>query len=368
MTVYFDNRQRVEVVSVTTLNPFLDGEDLPLDLEAINNGYGTEAERLIEYAGRVCYRSTARAGTAPNFIVARVREGHEDIIEHAWATMRVGYTPLWRREELFRLRDYNRHVEISDASSEARPYGYVSANMRVWRDLIQNGHAPWALEPMAAYCPSVFMDLEGADPVKGGHVGSDWDEMMVSPLEVGPATVTLLAANLPSVGVGDEIAPIPLGDSHATATFLLDGVSRALTHQLVRHRMASFSQESQRYVDLEKGGWSAIIPPKISENPAARTEIEQFWQTATETYGRLRAMGIRKEDARFLLPNAAETRIVVTMNFAAWRHFVKLRAVDKAAQWEIRAVGQKILTALAAIAPGQWHEESAKYQEMRGSS
>ncbi len=85
----------------------------------------------------------------------------------------------------------------------------------------------------------------------------------------------------------------------------------------MRHRLASFSQESQRYVDLSKGDWRAVVPPAIAANPAALAELEEFWRMAEEKYARLRQLGIRKEDARFLLPNAAETRIITTMNFAA---------------------------------------------------
>ncbi|MBK8047779.1 MAG: FAD-dependent thymidylate synthase [Anaerolineales bacterium] len=79
-------------------------------------------------------------------------------------------------------------------------------------------------------------------------------------------------------------------------------------------------------------------------------------------YEKLRTLGIRKEDARFLLPNAAETRIVTTMNFAAWSHFLWLRAVDKAAQWEIRIMGQQVLEMLHAIVPTLYAEHWRIYQ------
>ena len=92
-------------------------------------------------------------------------------------------------------------------------------------------------------------------------------------------------------------------------------------------------------------------------------ELAEFWRIAEEKYARLRELGIRKEDARFLLPNAAETRIVATMNFAAWSHFLWLRAVDKAAQWEIRAMGQAVLKLLYTIAPEVFAAQWRVYQE-----
>ena len=136
-----------------------------------------------------------------------------------------------------------------------------------------------------------------------------------------------------------SLAPASLSaeelQQHGAATFLLDGISRAASHQLVRHRLASFSQESQRYVDLSKiaqpGIELTVTPPAIAQNPETRVRFEQAMHDLERAYGELRALGIRKEDSRFLLPNASVTRIVVTMDFSAWRHFCWLRC-DKAAQ------------------------------------
>ena len=91
--------------------------------------------------------------------------------------------------------------------------------------------------------------------------------------------------------------------------------------------------------------------------------MEEFWQIAEEKYAKLRALGIRKEDARFLLPNAAETRIVATMNFAGWSHFFWLRAVDMAAQWEIRLMGQRALAMLYTLAPSTFQPHWDVYLE-----
>lgn len=150
---------------------------------------------------------------------------------------------------------------------------------------------------------------------------------------------------------------------HGAAVFLFEGISRACTHQLVRHRLGSFSQESQRYISLDKGDWKAVVPPAIAENLAAGVVLADFWQLAEEKYEELRKLGIRKEDSRFLLPNAAETRIVTSMNYAAWSHFFWLRAVDKAAQWEIRAMAQRALAMLYTVAPTVFQAHWDVYQE-----
>jgi hypothetical protein len=167
--------------------------------------------------------------------------------------------------------------------------------------------------------PGIFAEYAGAaDIASGAGAPAPLDEAaltVLAPYEQGPMRVTLLGYTQPL------LADPELALHHGAATFFFEGISRTCTHQLVRHRLASFSQESQRYVDLSKGGWRAIVPPAVAEHPQAMAELDEFWQIAEEKYAALRKMGIRKEDARFLLPNAAETRIVATMNFAAWSHF-----------------------------------------------
>ncbi len=135
---------------------------------------------------------------------------------------------------------------------------------------------------------------------------------------------------------------------HASITFEISGISRACSHQLVRHRIASYSQESQRYVDMSAPAF--VMPPSVAENPQAVAAWEELMGQVAEAYHRLRELGVRKEDARFVLPNATATRIIVTMNFRALRHFFSVRC-DKAAQWEIRALALEMLRQAYALAP-----------------
>lgn len=343
---------QVELISYTQANPALSAENLADigDLAALWQGQGTFAENLIEYAGRVCYRSTPRMGTAPNFISARVKEGHEDIIEHVVITLRIrdSQAPL-------RWRMLNRHCEVSEAADGS---WIVSGNTRVWLDLLRRGLAPAALpilKGVAAKVYQEFADVDGAEvtPMPSLFTG---DLTRLRPAQDGPQRVTLLGYTQPLLDDPEWLL------HHGSATFLFEGISRACTHQLVRHRLASFSQESQRYVDLSKGGWNAIMPPALAENAAARAKLDEAWDYLQQVYADLREMGIRKEDARFLLPNAAETRIVTTMNFAAWSHFLWLRAVDMAAQWEIRAMGQRALEMLYTLAPSVFQAHWDVYQ------
>ncbi|MDY0018665.1 MAG: FAD-dependent thymidylate synthase [Anaerolineae bacterium] len=140
---------------------------------------------------------------------------------------------------------------------------------------------------------------------------------------------------------------------HASATFEISGISRACSHQLVRHRVASYSQESQRYVDLSNPEW--VLPDAIANNPEALAIWETFADHVEETYHALREQGVLKEDARFVLPNATATRIIVTMNFRELRYFFQLRITPEA-QWEIRRMAAWMLTLVAPHAPAVFGE------------
>ncbi|MBN1659939.1 MAG: FAD-dependent thymidylate synthase [Anaerolineae bacterium] len=140
---------------------------------------------------------------------------------------------------------------------------------------------------------------------------------------------------------------------HASITFDISGISRACSHQLVRHRLASFSQESQRYVQMDHPEF--IVPPSVAANPEAQAIWDEWMAQVGPAYERLRALGVRKEDARFLLPNATATRIVVTMNLRALRHFFSVRC-DRAAQWEIRALAIEMLRQAHALAPAVFED------------
>jgi len=146
---------------------------------------------------------------------------------------------------------------------------------------------------------------------------------------------------------------------HASATFEISGISRACSHQLVRHRLASYSQESQRYVDMSDP--NLVVPDAIEASPEAYGVWSSFVEQVEDVYSELRGLGIRKEDARFVLPNAAETRIVMTMNFRELRHFFRLRLAPEA-QWEIRRVALEMLKQLTPHAPTVFGEMLAEFE------
>lgn len=120
---------------------------------------------------------------------------------------------------------------------------------------------------------------------------------------------------------------------HIAFTFAIEGISRTCSHQLVRHRIASFSQQSQRYVKAGPAG--TVEPETIALNEDAHRNFEEFIEQSRDIYGELIDMDIPAEDSRFVLPNASTTNIVMTMNFRELMTTCGIRLCTRA-QWEIR--------------------------------
>lgn len=159
---------------------------------------------------------------------------------------------------------------------------------------------------------------------------------------------------------------------HVSFTFGIEGISRACTHQLVRHRIASYSQKSQRYVT--EGGFEYIVPPEIADNDEALKLFKDTMDADQKAYDKLAEVLKKKhektfikegfdektasrmaekkaiEDARFVLPNACETKIVVTMNARTLMNFFHHRCCSRA-QWEIKEVADLMLKEVCAVAP-----------------
>lgn len=155
---------------------------------------------------------------------------------------------------------------------------------------------------------------------------------------------------------------------HSSATFMISEVSRALTHQLVRHRLASFSQQSQRYVSEDQFGF--VIPKSIYELQAKWEkdgydgsfiiDFQRDMSTIQAMYNKWKERGLKSEDARYVLPNACHTEIVITANMREFRKICQLRC-DVHAQWEIRDMATLMLIALYKKCPNIFEDLYQKY-------
>lgn len=136
---------------------------------------------------------------------------------------------------------------------------------------------------------------------------------------------------------------------HANFTFGIEGISRACSHQLVRHRLASYAQQSQRYVS-HKERFAAVTPPSIEQRPELLERYQALLDDIHGVYRQLLDAGVPAEDARFVLPNAAQTKLVLSMNARELLHFFNLRCCRRA-QWEIRNLAKEMLRLLRPVAP-----------------
>ena len=141
---------------------------------------------------------------------------------------------------------------------------------------------------------------------------------------------------------------------HVSVTWRIKGISRACSHQLVRHRLASYCQLSQRYVKVDTDADWYVIPPSIREDDRMLEEYaSEMWRCA-EHYKSLLDDGMKPEDARYVLPEATKTDIIVTMNLREFMSFYALRT-DKAAQWEIRELAEDMMLSFYMLG-GEWME------------
>jgi thymidylate synthase (FAD) len=138
----------------------------------------------------------------------------------------------------------------------------------------------------------------------------------------------------------------------AYATFKIEGISRACSHQLVRSKHLDYLQESQRYVNQ---GNCEFVQPEVTDK--CKVIMTAIYDDCIKTYETLIDCGVKKEDARYVLPQAATTKLYVTGNFQAWKDFINLRS-GKEVQWEIRAVAQEINRQLGVIAPEIFGEQN----------
>lgn len=163
---------------------------------------------------------------------------------------------------------------------------------------------------------------------------------------------TQVLENLSSERVG-ELLDMILGMGHtspiehATFVFAIEGISRVTSHQLVRHRIASYSQQSQRYVNEE--AFDYIEPPSIAENPRAHEIFLAQMEAIRKAYKALQEL-VPREDARYVLPNACETKLVMSMNARSLYNFFERRLCQRA-QWEIRAMASLMLDEVKKVAP-----------------
>lgn len=262
--------------------------------------------KKIEYAGRVCYKSQDKIsdGSDERFIKGIIKRGHTSVLEHERKMFAI---PIGNFKDFYGL---NEQKYLNITSDEK--YVFVSGNIRAWYELLKdnNSDSAYALKNfLHRDYPYIFEVNESEDPLDFGLLYSLEAEEVCSDLS-----------------------------KHKSYTFEIVG-TRSFTHQIVRHRTLSFSQESQRYCNYNMDRFGNSIKFVKSEIPNGAIEL---LKTIEKSYFNLIESGIKPEDARQILPNCTASTIVVTGTVEDWKKFLKLR-VDSHAQKEIRNIAETIM-------------------------
>lgn len=324
----------------TTPNSWLrdSGSDELVALHYYFGQVGVE-RALIEFSARLCYNSTGRLGTSRNFVEKVLDDGHLSVAEHPSFFFKFptfessgGYRrPFIQKFEWLTLHERNRYIDFNQKA--------IFANMRSMTEAFDLNTSTANVakvmnSTLAPVLPKFFSvtewgALEDFTPAQIYVPGTD-DVQMLSfnhGSTIAPNGKTQLKQSKSGVN-----------RNWSRYTFLIN-CSRACSHQIARHRGASISQESQRYVDA-KHNRGFVYPPDAPEE--TESMLSAWYRGSLEMYESLREAGMKKEDARLVLPNGTMTRMVISFNYMELLHFLKLR-VDKHAQWEIRDIAIEML-------------------------
>lgn len=317
------------------------------------------AEAVIEYASRLCYNSNEKFGTNPNFIKGLIKAGHLDVLEHSAITMKFEvtkssdadfYKDLYELKEKFPYFKFN----VRQIWNQGRSINFFWAgNLRTFVEYCWNWKElnNWiAVDTFAhiqatlhAVAPNIFdLAWEIKDSQKYWTAKDEYERIVLAALDsrqfrtLIPST-TLTGASVVPIGFMSPVGMARIDFFHSA--YLVNNVSRAFSHQHVRHRLLSFSQMSQRYVDYDKQGDGFVYPTNIGLTEKAI--LDETFENIKVAYHALRTDKMKKEDARVVLPNAAITHLVFSGFQDGLDHYIKLRTA-KDAQEEIRLVAELV--------------------------
>jgi len=292
---------------------------------------GKELE-FLELCTRTCYKSEdhIKPGSAEKLLTKVVKDyNHLSVTEHAsciiyyslgefnFQALALDYVPLF----------------AGRISSHSDGGCLVSGNIRMWKELVD----------------TFSTELPGWNMLAIKQVLHDkWPFFFEEEGHVDPGSLVYLLDENPATNYNKLTTDEML--KHMTLTYRVIG-DRSMSHQLVRHRLCAFSQESQRYCNYGKKGFQFVVPPSIGEDPLRKADFITDAVGSYQTYLRLIEDGVKPEDARGLLPNCTKTEVVVTSTLANWMHIFEHRAHNKSAQWQIKGIMQGIEKHMKSIVP-----------------
>lgn len=315
-------------------------------MKIVNAGYTMvdipDVLKKIEYAGRICYKSEDKIteDSAKTFCTNIIKRGHEAVLEHASFCFKTNFrtfSDLVRRNRILSHAGFNSFLHMTYCD-----HYLVSGNVRAWRDFFK-AHMNYYQQ-----LPAYFYDFIFKNPILFPEFQ---DEEIFDTMDGD-----LLLINTKTLTDATEIAI----HHYETVHFVCD---RGVSHEIVRHRPASYCQESTRYCNYSKnkfGNEITVIKPCFWAEDSEQYMVWKDSMQATETaYFKLLDLNATPQEARSVLPTELKTEIVMTANMGEWRHFLNLRTSD-AAHPQIREVAQPLLRTLKLNYPLFFNTEVTK--------
>ena len=287
--------------------------------ELMSIGNGVDALKKIEFVGRTCYKSTDMITdtSSEKFVSRLIEHGHHAMLEHASFCFVTNSHNWYRLHEMINVLEshgfssFLRFTDDEDAWSGQERF-LVSANVRAWRDFAQGclsyfGKIPSCMRDMIHKNPVLFPEYQ-KDSFFDKYPTGFFKPVYVEGLNVWNELLT---------------------HCDVTVKFVVD---RGISHEIVRHRVAGFAQESTRYCNYSKdkfGGEITFITPEffIAGSPEWMLWKSQM-ECAEKTYMDMIELGVTPEKARTVLPNSLKTELIMTANCREWNHFFRLRACN----------------------------------------
>lgn len=280
---------------------------------------GQNILKKIEACGRVCYKSEKRIeeGSAEKFISNLVKRGHEAVLEHGSFIFELNSYTISHLRKLIEVMGYeNGYISFLRITNSERPV--VSGNVRAWREFLKQslavfGMLPFYMKRFVIENPILFPEFQ---EVSFG----DWENYFKGSVKFEPIKATDLKTETERLVHWD-----------VTVKFVVD---RGISHELVRHRVASFCQESTRYCNYSKDDFGKeitfIIPPYLAYKSEGWNAWKDCMKQCEDTYFKMLDIGLTAQEARAVLPNSLKTEVVMTANLNEWKHFFILRTANAA--------------------------------------
>lgn len=301
-----------------------------------SNETNTNAQMILEKAGRTCYQSekgVITPETAQKFVEARLKTGHYAVIEHGWRGYIIEHTNADALDSIYDiLMSNSRFFNCTWRNNNTL---LVSANLETWRKAYSKIFQVWfdyIREDLEKFAPAIFKDITVIENPK-------FDSFKVTPITSEEMLIS------------DEERLV-----HIAHTVQYNNCSRGFTHELVRHRVPVFAQESTRYVD--ESDFKVVVPPHKDENEKSinislggkefNLSLAEWLELNEQAYGSLRKAKWKNEDARQILPTGIKAQIIMTCNLLE-RRYIYFRRTSFAAHWEIRELMCRELCEFAKI-------------------